>query len=113
MYIERTLNLQEELKRKSCFLFGPRQTGKTSLIKRQLKTCPIYDLLDNEIFLKLSQSPKRLREEITRKDKIIIIDEIQKLPFLLDEVHLIIENYNINFLLTGSSARKLRRGGVN
>ncbi len=112
-FIERKLNLVKELERKSCFLFGPRQTGKSSLIRHNFSKYPIYNLLDNETFLKLSYSPKRLREELPANKKIVIIDEIQKLPTLLDEVHLMIEEYGVKFLLTGSSARKLRRGGVN
>lgn len=113
MYIERTIDLEKILKKKSCFLLGPRQTGKSSLIRHVLKDYPVYNLLDNEVYLKLSRSPQRLREELTPKTKIIIIDEIQKLPVLLDEVHLLIEEHGIKFLLTGSSARKLRRGGTN
>ena len=113
MYINRLSNIRKEVEKKSCFLLGARQTGKTSLIQNQFNDCRIYNLLDSEIFLKLSQNPKRLEEEITDNRKIIVIDEIQKLPELLDTVHLIIEKYGINFLLTGSSARKLRRGGVN
>ncbi|MFH1958305.1 MAG: AAA family ATPase [bacterium] len=113
MYINRILDIHNTVKKKSCFLFGARQTGKTSLISHQLNKYKVYNLLDNEIFLSLSGNPKRLEQEIQKQDKIIIIDEIQKLPGLLDEVHLIIEKYGINFLLTGSSARKLRRGGVN
>ena len=64
------------------------------------------------MFLKLSRAPERLREEYTPKDK-IIIDEIQRLPVLLNEVHILIESEGVHFLLTGSSARKLRRAGVN
>ncbi|MFH1352968.1 MAG: AAA family ATPase [bacterium] len=113
MYVNRIMDICDTVKKKSCFLFGARQTGKTSLISHQLNKYKVYNLLDNEIFLSLSGNPKRLEQEIQKQDKIIIIDEIQKLPGLLDEVHLIIEKYGINFLLTGSSARKLRRGGVN
>ena len=113
MYIERKLDLNEVLKKKSCFLLGPRQTGKSSLIKHDLAKYPVYNLLDNETFLKLSHSPQKIRQELKPDKKIIIIDEIQKIPTLLDEVHLIIEEYGNRFLLTGSSARKLRRGGVN
>lgn len=113
MYIQRKIDIQEKLKQKSYFLFGPRQTGKTSLIKQTLSGFRTYNLLDHDVFLKLSQSPKRLRQEITADEKIVIIDEIQKLPVLLDEVHYLIEEKGIHFLLTGSSARKLRRGGVN
>ncbi len=113
MKIERTLNLEEELRRKSCFLFGPRQSGKSWLIRHSFGKYRIYNLLDSETYLKLSRSPKRLREEARPGEKIVVIDEIQKLPQLLDEVHLMIEECGVHFLLTGSSARKLRRGGVN
>ena len=113
LYIPRILNLKEILAKKSCFLLGPRQTGKTRLIEHQLAGYRFYNLLDTEIFLRLSRSPRRLSEECSQKDPIVIIDEIQKLPSLLDEVHLLIEKYGIHFLLTGSSTRKLRRGGVN
>jgi len=81
MYIQRKIDIQEKLKQKSYFLFGPRQTGKTSLIKQTLSGFRTYNLLDHDVFLKLSQSPKRLRQEITADEKIVIIDEIQKLPF--------------------------------
>lgn len=113
MYIERDLDLLPIIKKKSCFLFGPRQTGKTSIIRNTLAAYRYYNLLKTDVFLKLNHSPQRLREEITDKDKIVIIDEVQKIPQLLDEVHNLIEEKNIHFLLTGSSARKLRRGGVN
>ena len=113
MYIERSLDLASVLKKKSCFLFGPRQTGKTSLIRHSLAEYRVYNLLDSETYLKLSRTPVRLREECRPQDKIVIIDEIQKLPSLLDEVHFLIEEKGVHFLLTGSGARKLRRGGVN
>ncbi|MFH1664857.1 MAG: ATP-binding protein, partial [Candidatus Omnitrophota bacterium] len=113
MYIPRYPDLNSELKSKSIFLFGPRQTGKSWLINKTLSEYRVYDLLDNEVYLTLSRDPKRLEEELRENDKIIIIDEVQKLPFLLNEVHRIIEKYGIHFLLTGSSARKLRRGGIN
>ncbi len=113
MYITRTIDILNSLKQKTLFLFGPRQTGKTSIINKQLGNFRVYDMLDSDVYLTLSREPKRLEQDLQPKDKIIIIDEIQKLPFLLDEVHRIIEKYKIHFLLTGSSARKLRRGGVN
>ena len=112
-YIDRTLNLSALLEKKSYFLFGPRQTGKTSLIRHSLKGMKVYDLLDTSIYLALSQNPKRIGEELTPKDRLVVIDEIQRLPDLLNEVHRLIETKKIRFLLTGSSARKLRRGGVN
>lgn len=112
-YIDRALNLSALLEKKSYFLFGPRQTGKTSLIRHSLKGVKVYDLLDTSIYLALSQNPGRIGEELTPKDRLVVIDEIQRLPDLLNEVHRLIETRNIRFLLTSSSARKLRRGGVN
>ena len=112
-YIDRALNLSALLEKKSYFLFGPRQTGKTSLIRHSLKGVKVYDLLDTSIYLALSQNPGRIGEELTPKDRLVVIDEIQRLPDLLNEVHRLIETRKIRFLLTGSSARKLRRGGVN
>lgn len=113
MDIKRIISIKEELGKKSCFLFGPRQTGKTWLIRHELKGCRSYNLLESETFLRLSRSPEILRQECTAEDRIVVLDEIQKLPSLLDEVQLLIEERRINFLLTGSSARKLRKGGVN
>jgi len=113
MYVKRQLDLLKILQKKSYFLFGPRQTGKTSLIKHTLNKYRYYNLLQTDVYLKLSRAPQRLRQEITADDKIVIIDEIQKLPILLDEVHNLIEEKGIHFLLTGSSARKLRNKGVN
>ncbi len=112
-YIERILDLPALIEKKSHFLFGPRQTGKTSLIHHSLKGVKVYDLLDTSIYLALSQSPGRIGQELTTKDNLVVIDEIQRLPELLNEVHRIIETRGIRFLLTGSSARKLRRRGVN
>jgi uncharacterized protein len=113
VYIERVLDLPFLLQKKSHFLFGPRQTGKTSLIRHSLKGVRSYDLLDNSVYLSLSQDPGRIAQEINPRDKIVVVDEIQRLPVLLNEVHRLIEERGIRFLLTGSNARKLRRGGVN
>ena len=113
MYVKRELDILKVLQNKSCFLFGPRQTGKTSLIHNTLSDYRVYNLLKTDVFLKLSRSPERLRQEIGEEERIVIIDEIQKLPVLLDEVHYLIEEKKIRFLLTGSSARKLRSKGVN
>src|SRR4030067_3116033 len=112
-YIERIVNLSTLLDKKSHFLLGPRQTGKSSLIAHSLRGIRVYDLLDTTVYLSLSQNPGRISEEILRKDRLLVIDEIQRLPVLLNEVHRLIETRGIRFLLTGSSARKLRRGGVN
>ena len=111
--IPRLLNLQNLLEKKSHFLLGPRQTGKSFLIAQRFKGVPVYDLLNTSVYLGLSQRPQRLSEELTSKDRIVVIDEIQRLPALLNEVHRLIEQRGTRFLLTGSSARKLRQGGVN
>lgn len=112
-YIDRILDISSLLKKKSYFLLGPRQTGKTQLLKHSIKDAKFYDLLESDTYLSLSSNPSKIRNEITEKDNLVVIDEIQRIPSLLNEVHLLIEKYDIKFLLTGSSARKLRRGGVN
>ena len=116
MELERLLNLADLLTRKSFFLFGPRATGKSTLIKRQLsETATVIDLLDSRLYLRLLSSPHDLESIIYsgHKTGIVVIDEIQRIPELLNEVHRLIENKKITFLLTGSSARKLRRGKAN
>jgi uncharacterized protein len=111
--IARTLDLAGLVARKSHLLLGPRQTGKTFLIGQTLPNARVYDLLDASVYLALSRDPTRLAQELTPRDRVVVIDEIQRLPELLDEVHRLIEGRRIRFLLVGSSARKLRRGGVN
>jgi len=112
-YIDRVVDLPALVGKRSFFLFGPRQTGKTSLIRHTLRDVRIYDLLDTSIYLTLSRNPGRIAQELTPKDRVVVIDEIQRLPELLNEVHRLIEERGVRFVLTGSSARKLRRGGVN
>ncbi len=112
-WIPRTLDPGSLVAKRSHFLLGPRQTGKTSLIRTALPGAKVYDLLDTAVYLALSQRPGRLAEELGPRDRIVVIDEIQRLPALLNEVHRLIEDRGVRFLLTGSSARKLRRGGVN
>ena len=115
----RNLNLLPILKKKSMFLFGPRQTGKSSFIKHQLLGDDIalfWTLLDGRLRMRILADPGILRQEVEMKnlrDCIIVIDEIQKCPELLDEIHFLIEDRNIHFLMTGSSARKLKNTGVN
>lgn len=112
-FVPRALDLAALAQRKSLFLFGPRQTGKTALARSALPGARVYDLLDADVFLTLSRRPAQLGEELGPDDRLVVLDEIQKLPVLLDEVHRLIEQRRIRFVLTGSSARKLRRGGVN
>lgn len=83
------------------------------MIRSTLKDAKVYDLLDTSVLLALSQNPGRLGEELKPKDRLVVIDEIQQLPVLLNEVHRLIEGRGVRFLLTGSSGRKLRRGGTN
>jgi predicted AAA+ superfamily ATPase len=113
LYIPRALDLAALLAKKSYFLLGPRQTGKSFLIAHVLQEARVYDLLDSTVYLALSHNPARLAQELTPQDRLVVIDEIQRLPELLNEVHRLIERRGIRFLLTGSSARKLRRAGVN
>ncbi|MGH8566447.1 MAG: AAA family ATPase, partial [Gammaproteobacteria bacterium] len=111
--VERAVDLAALLTQKSYFLFGPRQTGKTTWVRHGLPHARVYDLLDSTMYLALSHRPARLAEEVGPEDRIVVLDEIQRLPVLLNEVHRLIEERGVRFLLTGSSARKLRRGGVN
>lgn len=113
MDIPRILDLPKLLTTKSYFLFGPRQTGKTFMIHRQFPKAKYYNLHETDTFLKFNQAPHRLRQELVSKDKLVIMDEIQKLPLLLDEIQVLIDDRQVRFLLTGSSARSLKRKGLN
>ncbi len=101
----------------SFFLFGQRGTGKSSLLQEHFKQQALFiNLLDSKQFLLLSNAPWKLRQLVaarTKEQLWVVIDEIQKIPALLDEVHFLIEDQKINFALTGSSARKLKKAGVN
>ena len=101
-------------KDKSFFLFGPRGTGKTTWVKATFPKGIYLDLLEATLFNDLFANPQRLENLIPRDFKDwIIIDEVQKIPEILNEVHRLIEKYGYKFVLTGSSARKLRRKGPN
>ncbi len=116
MEFERCLNLAELLNKKSFFLFGPRSTGKTHLVRRQLGNRAVWiDLLKSETFLRLSQNPTEIEALLEASPKFpwVVIDEVQRIPDLLNEVHRLIEERGLHFLLTGSSARKLKRGQAN
>jgi predicted AAA+ superfamily ATPase len=111
---QRTLNFDSLIKHRSLFLFGPRQTGKSTLLTERYPKARYFNLLHANTFRELSAAPETIRQRLTVDDKLVIIDEIQKLPSLLDEVHSLIESRkDLRFILTGSSARKLRRGGAN
>lgn len=106
--------------KESCFLWGPRLTGKSTLLKTLFPKAIRYDLLLSTEYQRLLRAPHLIREqsiakgiETLNQQSPIIIDEIQKVPDLLDEVHWLIENRGLRFILCGSSARKLRRGHAN
>ena len=105
----------EEVKDESLFLWGSRQTGKSTLLKMLFPEATVYDLLKSDVRMSLQLRPALLREECELLDEgeLVIIDEVQKVPALLDEVHWLIENKGLKFILSGSSARKLRRSGAN
>lgn len=116
MHFTRILNLSHLLEKKSFFLFGPRATGKTFMIRQQLgDTALTINLLNSRFYLMLNAAPYELEALIAAEPskQWIVIDEIQRIPALLNEVHRLIEEKSITFLLTGSSARKLRRHGHN
>ena len=101
-------------RRQSAFLWGPRRVGKSYWIRQNCGTAPIIDLLKSDVYAEYASRPSLLRERFAaQKHALVVIDEIQKVPALLDEVHWLIENTSLSFLLTGSSARKLRRGHAN
>lgn len=99
---------------RSYFLFGPRQTGKTTYLKENFPNSRIYNLNFNDDFFRFQSQPSEFRNEVLAMDKKnwIIVDEVQRLPVLLNEVHALIDN-GYKFILTGSSARSLKKKGVN
>ena len=101
----------------SFFLWGPRQTGKTTLLRKAYPDARWIDLLKADEFRRYAARPERLREELDAEPpdprRQVVIDEIQKVPALLDEVHWLNENRHLSFALCGSSARKVRRGAAN
>jgi predicted AAA+ superfamily ATPase len=119
VHFQRQLKLIPLLQKKSFFLLGPRATGKSSLAKEQLgQHAVILNLLKSDLYLKLSAAPWELEPMINASLSdgnidYIVVDEIQKVPHLLDEVHRLIEDRKLRFLLTGSSARKLKHGHAN
>jgi len=113
MYI-RKLQLENE-NNDSVFLWGARQVGKTTLLENQYPNARYYDLLQSTEFERFFRRPSLLSEELetAKEGELVIIDEIQKVPQLLDEVHRIIHKKNLRFILSGSSPRKLKRIGAN
>ncbi len=99
---------------RACFLWGPRKTGKSTLVRQQFPQATTFDLLDSSLKNRLLIHPTLLREIILQENpEYVFVDEVQKVPELLDEIHWCIENTNSRFILCGSSARKLKRGAAN
>ena len=111
--------LRIELPRgQSAFLWGPRKVGKSTLLRRQFPQAARFDLLDTRLMLEFTRAPWTLADRVraldrSRRTHPVIIDEVQKVPAILDEVHRLIEDEGLGFILCGSSARKLKRGGAN
>lgn len=101
--------------RNSFFFWGPRQTGKSTLLKNRFKNSLVFDLLMFDVFQRFLRNPSLLREIILIEKPLepVIIDEIQKIPALLEEIHWLIENTETQFILSGSSPRKILKQGVN
>jgi predicted AAA+ superfamily ATPase len=112
-HFSRQLNLSKTLESRSAFLFGPRGTGKSTLIRNTYPDARYYDLLQEQTYLRLMRDPSVLAQENPSPSQLIIIDEVQKLPKILDEVQRLIFEKQHRFLLTGSSARKLKHSGAN
>ena len=114
MMIQRFFKI-EDVRYGSVFLFGARQTGKTTLLLSLFPDSRFYDMLENDTYERLRRNPSLLRQELQdcKSGEIVIIDEIQLIPELLNEVHWLITRKDIHFILSGSSARKLKRKGVN
>ena len=100
--------------RQSFFLFGPRGVGKTAWLHRQFRDALFFDLLDHQVYTELLAAPQRLGDRIPHGHRNwVVVDEVQRVPELLNEVHRLMESRRLRFVLTGSSARKLRGRGVN
>ena len=97
------------------FLFGGRQTGKSTLLKERFPKAVYIDLLKSDVRNRFKQHPEEFRESLLRypPETLVIVDEIQKVPDLLDEVHWLMVEKGLWFILSGSSARKIKRSGAN
>ena len=115
--IYRTLDLSLQTGQ-SAFLWGARKTGKSTFLKSRFPDSIVVDLLKTDLVIEYMRRPSLLRERVQarsigRQSRPIVIDEVQKVPPLLDEIHWLIENAGLQFVLCGSSARKLKRGKAN
>ena len=115
--IDRILNI-ELPPRQSAFLWGARKTGKSTYLKKNFPDSLVFDFLKSDLFIEISKNSSLLREQLLAQSEAVtghpvILDEVQKVPQILDEVHWLIENKGFQFILCGSSARKLKRGQAN
>ncbi|MCQ2959931.1 MAG: DUF4143 domain-containing protein [Bacteroidales bacterium] len=113
--IQRIFNITKDVEEGSIFLFGARQTGKSIFLEQQFSNCILFDLLDSDLKLRLQARPALLFEMLQDKPEntLVVIDEIPEVPELLNEVHRLIQRKKLRFVLSGSSARKLKRKGYN
>ena len=113
-FFKRAINIKHLLDAHSLFLFGPRQSGKTTFLLRNFPHAHFVNLLEADTYRRLSSRPELLRQSTPVTAELLIIDEIQKIPALLDEVqNMIFRNRALRVILTGSSARRLKTEGVN
>lgn len=115
--IDRVLNIDLP-PGQSAFLWGARKTGKSTYLKEKFPGSLVFDFLKSDLFIEFSKNHSLLREQLLAQSKAVlrhpvILDEVQKIPQILDEVHWLIENKGLQFILCGSSARKLKRGQAN
>lgn len=111
---KRIFDIESQLD-EAMFLFGARQVGKSTLLKERFPNAVFYDLLKSDLRRRLKRNPELFREALLSMEEgtLVIVDEVQKVPDLLDEVHLLMVEKKLRFILSGSSARKLKRSGAN
>ena len=111
---KRVFDIENQLD-EAMFLFGARQVGKSTLLKERFPNAIYYDLLKSDLRRRLTRNPETFREALSSKPEntLVVVDEIQKIPDLLDEVHWLMVEKKLRFILSGSSARKLKRSGAN
>lgn len=114
MIYERRLNLLDLLRKKSLLLLGPRQTGKSTITQTTLPEATYLNLAASDVYRELSARPELIRQRLSPETKKLIIDEAQRIPEIFDEVQLLLDrDKELRVVLTGSSARKLKRTGIN
>lgn len=111
---KRIFDIEHQLD-EAMFLFGARQVGKSTLLKERFPDAIFYDLLKSDLRRRLKRNPEAFREALSSQPEntLVIVDEIQKIPDLLDEVHWLMVEKKLRFILSGSSAPKLKRSGAN